>query len=87
MPFFEDVGIGLRAEEFNDIDQIFLRRNASDGEQVFEILVGSPNLMPTHVDTFVQPICTRHRLEVGSEHFASTTKSKIISNFLYFSKR
>ena len=87
MPFFEDVRIGLGAEKFNDIDQIFLRRNATDGEQVFEILVGSPNLVSTHVHPLVQPIRTRHRFEVCSEHFASTTKCEIVSNFLDLSKR
>ncbi|NDH78426.1 MAG: hypothetical protein EBY63_06325, partial [Flavobacteriia bacterium] len=66
------------AEKFNDIDEFFIRWLISDGENVLEMFVTRPNLMTPEVDSVMEPMGTRHALQVDPVEFGPPTQGEIV---------
>ena len=82
MAFFEQIWVGVAAEEFHDVPEFLIGRLISNREDVLEVFVGRPNLMPAQVDALVKAMSTRHALKVHSIEFAATPERKVISDFI-----
>ena len=72
----------MAAEEFHDVPEFLIGRLISNREDVLEVFVRRPNLMPSQVDALVEAMGTRHALKVHSIEFASPPERKIISDFI-----
>ena len=87
VPLLEQVRIGMTAEKFNDVPQLFVSRLVSNGENFLEMLVRCPNLVAPEVDALMEPVRTCHALEVNSIQLASSPQREIVTNLIDFFQR
>ena len=80
--FFEQVGVRVAAEEFNNVPKLLIRRLVANGEDVLKVFVRGPHLVTSKIDTLVEAVGTCHALEVHSIEFASATKREVVSDFI-----
>ena len=78
--FFEEVGVRVVRKELDDVPQLFVVRNVSDGQHVLEVLVRGPYLMTSQVGPLMKSICAGHALQVNAIQFTATSQGKVVTD-------